>query len=213
MSDISDKSSSGRRPGRVTQVIVVSSVMFTFISYWRTAAIVLSDLGSTAYYIGGIVEQAIGPAAPWFILSVMLFSYAVRSVYIESVSLFVRGGVYRVTREALGGLAAKVAVSALLFDYVLTGPISSVSAGQYIMGLLSELSGGQFPPWVRSLGAVVYLRSRVHSLKRSQSPPQDGFFPDQPDRAVPVMKPRLDGTGSQGDAAFDTAPERRNHFE
>ena len=129
----------GTKRGRLrkaSQVIIVSSVMFTFISYWRTAAIVLSDLGSTAYYIGGIVEQAIGPAAPWFILAVMLFSYAVRSVYIESVSLFVRGGVYRVTREALGGLAAKISVSALLFDYVLTGPISSVSAGQYIMGLL-----------------------------------------------------------------------------
>lgn len=139
---------------QAAQVIIVSSVMFTFISYWRTAAIVLSDLGSTAYYIGGIVEQAIGPAAPWFILGVMLFSYAVRSVYIESVSLFVRGGVYRVTREALGGAAAKVAVSALLFDYVLTGPISSVSAGQYIMGLVSELSGSHLPGWVRALGAV-----------------------------------------------------------
>jgi amino acid transporter/nucleotide-binding universal stress UspA family protein len=140
---------------QASQVIVVSSVMFAFISYWRTAAIVLSDLGSTAYYIGGIVEQAVGPAAPWFILAVMLFSYAVRSVYIESVSLFVRGGVYRVTREALGGLAAKISVSALLFDYVLTGPISSVSAGQYIMGLLSEISGSDFSPTIRSGGAVL----------------------------------------------------------
>jgi amino acid transporter len=128
----------GPRLGKAAGVIVVSSVMFTFISSWRTAAIVLSDLGSTAYYIGGIVEQAIGPSAPWFILGVMLFSYAVRSVYIESVSMFVRGGVYRVTREALGSFAAKIAVSALLFDYVLTGPISSVSAGQYIIGLVFE---------------------------------------------------------------------------
>src|SRR6266850_1359825 len=88
---------------KAAQIIVVSSVMFTFISYWRTAAVVLCDLGSTAYYIGGIVEQAIGPAAPWFILAVMIFSYAVRSVYIESCSMFIRGGVYRVVREALGG--------------------------------------------------------------------------------------------------------------
>src|SRR4051812_40506657 len=117
------------------RVIVVSSVMFTFISYWRTAAVVLCDLGSTAYYIGGIVEQTIGPAAPWFILAVMLFSYAVRSVYIESCSLFIRGGVYRVVREALGKFFAKLAVSALIFDYLLTGPISGVSAGQYLMGL------------------------------------------------------------------------------
>ncbi|HEX5271470.1 MAG TPA: amino acid permease [Gemmataceae bacterium] len=121
---------------RPAQVIIVSSVMLTFISYWRTAAVVLCDLASTAYYIGGIVEQSVGKAAPWFILAVMCFSYAVRWVYIESCTLFVRGGVYRVVREALGRRAAKVAVSALMFDYVLTGPISGVSAGQYVVGLV-----------------------------------------------------------------------------
>lgn len=120
------------------QVIVVSSVMLSFISCWRTAAVVLGDLASTAYYIGGIVENSIGPAAPWLILGVMLFSYAVRSVYIESCSLFVRGGVYRVVKEAMGGSLAKLSVSALMFDYMLTGPISAASAGQYIMGLLLE---------------------------------------------------------------------------
>ena len=121
------------------KVLVVTSVMFTFISFWRTAAIVLCDLASTAYYIGGIVESNIGKAAPWFILAVMLFSYAVRSVYIESCSMFVRGGVYRVVKEAMGGTMAKLSVSALMFDYILTGPISGVSAGQYVIGLLSEL--------------------------------------------------------------------------
>ncbi|MGD0897552.1 MAG: amino acid permease [Thermoguttaceae bacterium] len=124
-----------RRP---VQVLIVSSVAFTFITYWRTAAVVLCDLASTAYYIGGIVEGAIGPAAPWFILAVMLFSYAVRSIYIESCSLFVRGGVYRVVKEAMGGFLAKLSVSALMFDYVLTGPCSAVSAGQYIIGLFLD---------------------------------------------------------------------------
>jgi amino acid transporter/nucleotide-binding universal stress UspA family protein len=120
------------------QVIVVSSVMFTFISYWRVAAVVLCDLASTAFYICGIVENAIGPAAPWFILAVMLFSGGVCFIYIESCSLFVRGGVYRVVKEAMGGFLAKLSVSALMFDYILTGPISAASAGQYIMGLLLE---------------------------------------------------------------------------
>src|SRR5438128_9105437 len=124
---------------RATQVIVVGSVMFTFISYWRTAAVVLCDLASTAFYIGGIAEQAIGKAAPWFILAVMVFSYAVRSVYIESCAMFVRGGVYRVVREAMGGFAGKLAVAALIFDYILTGPISSVTAGQYLMSLVLEI--------------------------------------------------------------------------
>src|SRR6059058_843431 len=85
-----------------------------------------------------IVGQAIGPAAPWFILAVMVFSYAVRSVYIESCSLFIRGGVYRVVREALGRFFAKLAVSALIFDYLLTGPISGVSAGHYLVGLVLD---------------------------------------------------------------------------
>src|SRR5262245_9730901 len=135
----SSPSPAGRRLARAAQIIVISSVTFTFISYWRTAAVVLYDLGSTAYYIGGIVEQSIGPAAPWFILVVMLFSYAVRSVYIESCTLFVRGGVYRVVKEAMGGFLAKLSVSALMFDYILTGPISGVSAGQYIVGLGLEI--------------------------------------------------------------------------
>ncbi len=120
---------------RAAQVIVISSVTFTFISYWRTAAVVLCDLASTAYYIGAIVESEIGKAAPWFIVGVLVFSYGMRSVYIESSSLFVRGGVYRVVKEAMGGFVAKLSVSALLFDYILTGPISGVSAGQYIVGL------------------------------------------------------------------------------
>src|SRR5439155_5849940 len=124
-SDTKTESSSVRKPAlQAAKVIIVGSVMFTFISYWHTAAVVLCDLASTAYYIGGIVEQAIGPAAPWFILAVMLFSYGVRWVYIESCCLFVRGGVYRVVREALGSFFAKIAVSALMFDYLLTGPIS-----------------------------------------------------------------------------------------
>jgi amino acid transporter len=113
--------------------------MLTFISFWRAAAIVLCDLGSSAFYAGGIAEQAIGKAAPWFILGVMLFSFAVRAVYVESCSMFTRGGVYRVVKEALGGTFAKLSVSALMFDYILTGPISGVSAGQYITGLLNEM--------------------------------------------------------------------------
>jgi len=124
--------------GKQTKVIVVTTAMLTFISFWRVAAIVLCDLASTAYYIGGIVEEAVGPAAPYFIFAVMLFSYAVRAVYVESCSMFTRGGVYRVVKEAMGGTLAKLSVSALMFDYILTGPISGVSAGHYLAGLINE---------------------------------------------------------------------------
>src|ERR1700742_1017722 len=126
-------------PSNRVKLVVASSVMLTFISYWRAAAIVLNDLGSSAFYAGGIAEEAVGKSAPWFILGVMLVSFAVRSVYVESCSMFTRGGVYRVVKEALGGAFAKFSVSALMFDYILTGPISGVSAGQYISGLINGL--------------------------------------------------------------------------
>ncbi|MFZ0962368.1 MAG: APC family permease [Terriglobia bacterium] len=121
------------------RVMVATTAMLTFITFWRAAAIVLNDLASSAYYAGGIAEQAVGKSAPWFILAVMLFSYAVRAIYVESCSMFVRGGVYRVVKEAMGGTLAKLSVSALMFDYILTGPISGVSAGQYLAGFLNEL--------------------------------------------------------------------------
>ncbi len=124
---------------RSAQVIVATTAMLTFISFWRAAAVVLNDLASSAYYAGGEAEQFIGKTAPWFILAIMVFSYAVRAVYVESCSMFVRGGVYRVVKEALGSTMAKISVSALMFDYVLTGPISGVSAGQYLAGVLNEL--------------------------------------------------------------------------
>src|ERR1700722_4430777 len=130
----------GSRGGGVPRVIVATTALLTFISFWRAAAIVLNDLASSAYYAGGESESFIGKSAPWFILGVMLFSYCVRAVYVESCSMFVRGGVYRVVKEALGGTLAKFSVSGLMFDYVLTGPISGVSAGQYLAGLLNELS-------------------------------------------------------------------------
>src|SRR5437899_695512 len=121
------------------RVLIASTAMLAFISFWRAAAVVLNDMGSSAFYAGAIAEHFVGKTAPWFVLAIMLLSYAVRSVYIESSSMFVRGGVYRVVKEAMGATLAKFSVSALMFDYILTGPISGVSAGLYLTGLLNEL--------------------------------------------------------------------------
>ncbi|MGB6682244.1 MAG: APC family permease [Candidatus Acidiferrum sp.] len=129
----------GSRGNGIPRVIIATTALLTFITFWRAAAIVLNDLASSAYYAGGEAEGYIGKTAPWFILAIMLFSYAVRAVYVESCSMFVRGGVYRAVKQSLGGTLAKFSVSALMFDYILTGPISGVAAGQYLAGLISEL--------------------------------------------------------------------------
>jgi amino acid transporter len=129
------------------KVVVATTVALTFISFWRAAAVVLNDMASTMYYIGGITEQAIGKPAPWLVLGVMIFSFAVRSVYMESSSMFVRGGVYVVVRDSMGPTVAKLSVSSLVVDYVLTGPISVVAAGQYLGRLVNEFSEALHQTW------------------------------------------------------------------
>lgn len=140
------------------KIVVATTVMLTFISFWRAAAIVLNDMASTAYYIGGISEQAIGKSAPWFVLGVMLFSYVMRLVYLESTIMFTRGGLYPVVKATLGGTLAKLSVSALIFDFVLTGPISSVVAGQYVVSLVNKSLWLflDIPPIPQNLGSIVF---------------------------------------------------------
>src|SRR6266496_3524946 len=121
------------------RVLIASSAMLAFISFWRVAAIVLNDMGSSAFYAGAISEHFVGKTAPWFVLAIMLLAGTVAALYIESCGMFVRGGVYRVVKEAMGSTLVKFSVSALMFDYILTGPISGVSAGLYLVGLLNEL--------------------------------------------------------------------------
>src|SRR6202162_4442162 len=135
-------SQDGRLAAALTnpKVVVATTVALSFISFWRGASLVLSDLASAMFYAGGAAEAAVGKAAPWFVLGVMIFSFAVRSVYMESCGMFVRGGVYVVVRDSMGPFVARLSVSSLVFDYILTGPISVVSAGQYLGRLINELS-------------------------------------------------------------------------
>ena len=62
-----DQTPSSTRP--VAKVLVATTAMLTFISFWRAAAIVLNDLASSAYYAGGEAEGFIGTTAPWFVLA------------------------------------------------------------------------------------------------------------------------------------------------
>jgi len=165
------------RPNSTTKVVVATTVALSFISFWRAAAVVLSDLASSAFYAGGIAEHAIGKSAAWFILAVMLFSFAVRSVYLESCSMFVRGGVYIVVRDAMGHFMARLSVSALMFDYILTGPISVVSAGLYLGHLVNEfaemshmatrVSANLFAAGFGIIVTVYFWRSNIRGIHES----------------------------------------------
>lgn len=159
------------------KVVVATTVALSFISYWRGAAIVLSDLASSMFYAGGIAEQAIGKSAAWYVLGVMLFSFAVRSVYMESCGMFVRGGVYVVVKDSMGPAIARFSVSAIVFDYILTGPISCVSAGLYlgflikeVMGLLhmqSSFNENYFAAFFGVVVTIYFWRSNIRGIHES----------------------------------------------
>jgi amino acid transporter len=175
----------GSQGNGIPRVLVATTALLSFISFWRAAAIVLNDMGSSAFYAGAIAEHFVGKSAPWFILGIMLLSYAVRAVYIESCSMFVRGGVYRVVKEAMGGTLAKFSVSALMFDYILTGPISGVSAGLYLVGLLNELlhfAHWQFTLPVNGTAAIFAIFATIYFWWENVK-----GIPESSDKALKIM--------------------------
>ena len=129
------------RAGMTPKVVVATTVALSFISFWRGASIVLSDLASSAFYAGGAAEQAVGKAAPWFVLGVMLFSFAVRSVYMESCGMFVRGGVYVVVRDSMGpGRWPSFRFRRWCSITFSPAPSAWSAPGQYLGALLNEIS-------------------------------------------------------------------------
>src|SRR5260221_11083165 len=87
-------SQDGRLASAMTnpKVVVATTVALSFISFWRGASIVLSDLASSMFYAGGAAEAAGGKAGPWFVRAGMRFSVAVRSGVVESGSMCEGGG-------------------------------------------------------------------------------------------------------------------------
>src|SRR5260370_3456802 len=85
----------GGRGNGIPRVIVATTALLTFISFWRAAAILLNDLASSAYYACGEAEAYIRKTAPWLLLAIILLSYAVRAGYVRTCNLFARARVCR----------------------------------------------------------------------------------------------------------------------
>jgi len=96
-------------------------------------------LASSAYYAGGEAEQFIGKTAPWFILATMLLSYAFPSYTWKAAACSVRGGVYRVVKEAMGGHWPNFPFPRSCLTTFLPEPISGVSAAGILLGLLTRV--------------------------------------------------------------------------
>jgi len=119
----------GSRGNGIPRVIVATTALLTFILVLAAAAIVLNDLASSAYYAAAKPKATSARPRRGSFSPIMVFFYAVRAVYVESCSMFVRGGVYRAVKDVPRRDAREFSVSALMLTTYLTGPISGVAAG------------------------------------------------------------------------------------
>jgi magnesium transporter len=99
------------------------------------------ELGVAAFYASGVAERALGPSAPWFVLAAVVLGLALRAVDLECCALFVPGGLYGTTRQALGERASKLAAAAFLVEYLLLGSIAASVAGHYVAAAGTLLLG------------------------------------------------------------------------
>jgi len=95
-------------PMKKVRVVVITTVMLSFISYWRASAIGSFGPRFERLLCSRHRSEGGGALRPLVHSLVMVFAYGIRAVYIESSSMFVREGVYRVVHEALGENGGKV---------------------------------------------------------------------------------------------------------
>jgi magnesium transporter len=128
-------------PSARIRVVLASGTLVSYVSVWRATARALVELGAAAFFIAGIAWASVGPAAPWFVLAAVLLSVALRSIDIEARALFVPGGLYGSVRDTLGRGPAKAAVSALLVEHLMLGPLAAIVGGHYIIAIARALIG------------------------------------------------------------------------
>jgi len=111
----------------------------TWLLAW---AVVFCDIGTSVYYVPGILYSHVGTLAPFFVLLVSGGFILLSLKYIEVVERTPRGGGV----VAIGSLAFGERVGALggmfiLVDFFLTGAISSVSGFYYLSSVLPVVEG------------------------------------------------------------------------
>jgi amino acid transporter len=129
------------------------------LGYALAWAVVFADIGTSIYYVPGILFTELGrqtpsPAAA-FVLATGLAFILLAFKYVEVAARYPDGGgVVSVASDAFGPMVGCLGGILICVDYFLTGAISSVSGLQYLSGMFPRLE-----PWVveAACAAVVGL--------------------------------------------------------
>lgn len=109
-------------------------------------AIVYADIGTSIYYVPGILFRDVGSSAAIYVVATSLAFVLLAEKYTEIASRYPGGGgVVSVAEEAFGVRVGGLGGMLILVDYFLTAAISSVSGFTYLATLLPGLAGYELP--------------------------------------------------------------------
>jgi amino acid transporter len=157
--------SSGRLPRTSRPVTVLPDTLFEragasgrlgFLLAW---AVVFADIGTSIYYVPGILFTELGgktpsPAAA-FVLATGLAFILLALKYVDVSARYPDGGgVVSVASDAFGPMVGCLGGILICVDYFLTGAISAVSSLQYLSGMFTSLE-----PYIvhAACGIVIFL--------------------------------------------------------
>jgi amino acid transporter len=129
------------------------------LGYFLAWAVVFADIGTSIYYVPGLLFEETGstvpsPAAP-FVLATGLAFILLSLKYVDVSARYPDGGgVVSIASDAFGPMIGCLGGLLICVDYFLTGAISSVSGFQYVSAAFPALT-----PWLIpcACGAVAFL--------------------------------------------------------
>jgi amino acid transporter/nucleotide-binding universal stress UspA family protein len=148
-----------RRTNALPDSLLDRSAASGRLGYLLAWAVVFADIGTSIYYVPGILFGEFGrrvpsPAAA-FVLATGVVFVLLSFKYVEVSARYPDGGgVVSVAGDAFGDMVGCLGGILICVDYFLTGAISSVSSLQYIAGRLPHLE-----PWIihGASAALIFL--------------------------------------------------------
>jgi amino acid transporter len=103
-------------------------------------AIVYADIGTSVYYVPGILFRQVGPSAASFVLATSIVFIFLAEKYADISARYANGGgVVSVATDAFGPRVGALGGMLILVDYFLTAAISAVSGFAYLATMFPSL--------------------------------------------------------------------------
>jgi len=135
----------------------------TWLLAW---AVVFCDIGTSVYYVPGILYNMVGNLAPLFVAAVSVGFVLLALKYAEMVRHApTGGGVVAIAEMAFGERFGALAGMLIVVDFFLTAAISSVSGFYYLSSAFPSI-GERIPLWA-SLGLITLAIVNIFGVRES----------------------------------------------